>query len=36
MTRLGNSKLNEEILNLDISNYSETDKDDGAGWTGEV
>ena len=26
----------EEILRLDISNYSETDKDNGVGWTGEV
>lgn len=29
-------RICEEILRLDISNYSETDKDNGAGWTGEV
>lgn len=29
-------RICEEILRLDISNYSETDKDDGIGWTGEV
>jgi hypothetical protein len=33
---IGHNRICEEILRLDITNYSETDEDDGAGWTGEV
>lgn len=33
---INHQRVCEELLNLDISNYSETDKDDGVGWTGEV
>ena len=33
---IGHKRICEEILKLDITNYSDTDKDDGAGWTGEV
>lgn len=33
---IGHQRICEEILKLDITNYSQTDEDDGAGWTGEV
>jgi hypothetical protein len=33
---INHKRICEELLKLDISNYAETDKDNKAGWTGEV